>query len=114
MGILEGYGNKRFICDFDNVKKYFLLIFSNYLKSSWCLSEFQTAYQHAVEENTRRLILIVVGNLPPLIDLPKELRAYISTNTYLRSDDQWFWNKLLYAMPHGKKEKSDKSKSPNR
>ncbi|XP_065560506.1 protein toll-like isoform X2 [Artemia franciscana] len=102
--IFESVGNSR---------RTIVLLTNNYLKSSWCLSEFQTAYQHAVEENTRRLILIVVGNLPPLIDLPKELRAYISTNTYLRSDDQWFWNKLLYAMPHGKKEKSDKSKSPN-
>ena len=40
------------------------------------------------------------GQLPPQEDIEEDLQKYLSMNTYLDSEDPWFWQKLRYALPH--------------
>jgi hypothetical protein len=43
------------------------------------------------------VIIIVRGELPPKSSMEEDLQSYISMNTYLDSQDPWFWQKIRYA-----------------
>ena len=51
-----------------------------------------------MEERTNYLILVLCEDVS-VEDLDEEMRPYLRTNTYLRRDSRWFWEKLKYAMP---------------
>jgi hypothetical protein len=40
------------------------------------------------------VIIIVRGELPRKSDMDEDLQKYIAMNTYLESEDPWFWQKL--------------------
>jgi hypothetical protein len=44
----------------------------------------------------QRVIIIVRGELPPKSSMEEDLQSYISMNTYLDSQDPWFWQKIRY------------------
>jgi hypothetical protein len=51
----------------------------------------------------QRVIIIVRGELPPKSSMEEDLQSYISMNTYLDSQDPWFWQKIRYARQGWKK-----------
>ena len=51
-----------------------------------------------MEERTNYLILVLCEDVS-VEDLDEEMQSYLRTNTYLRRDSRWFWEKLRYAMP---------------
>ena len=51
-----------------------------------------------MKERTNYLILVLCEDVT-IEDLDEEMRIYLRTNTYLRRDGRWFWEKLRYAMP---------------
>ena len=51
-----------------------------------------------LEDRTNYLVLVVFGDVA-LEDLDEDMRRYMRTNTYLRCDDRWFWEKLRYHLP---------------
>ena len=51
-----------------------------------------------MEERTNYLILVLCEDVS-VEDLDEEMQPYLRTNTYLRRDSRWFWEKLRYAMP---------------
>lgn len=74
----------------------------NFLRSRWAQWEFRTSQLSAFKEieNNSRVIVIILGNVEDLDGLHDEFRSYIDLNTYVQSNDPWFWKKLRYAMPH--------------
>ena len=42
----------------------------------------------------QRVIIVVRGELPPKDDMEDDLKKYLNLNTYLDSEDPWFWQKL--------------------
>ena len=62
------------------------------------LLEFKYAHNHMLKENRNRVIIIVYGEIMPGIDLDKDLKAYLETNTYLMWGDPYF-EKLHFVLP---------------
>ncbi|CAG0896713.1 unnamed protein product [Darwinula stevensoni] len=85
-------------------KRTLVILSSAYVASPWCQSEFRLAFNHQIETQMNRLIVIVMGELPP--DLPEEMQLYVSQNTYIRYGEPCFWEKLQYALPHYKQQKT--------
>ena len=52
----------------------------------------------ALKDRTNYLIIILCEDVSAE-DLDDDMRLYLKTNTYLSLDNQWFWEKLSYAMP---------------
>ena len=93
----------------ESSKRTILLLSRNFLQSEWCRYEFKTAHHQVLKDKAKRLIVILMEDIP-LEDLDPDLRLYLKTNTYLKWGDQWFWEKLKYALPD-KTPKKRKSKS---
>lgn len=86
----------------DRSKRVIIILSNEFLESDWCSYEFRTAHSQALRERARRIILIMMNDVN-IDKLDKELKAYISTNTYLKADDSLFWSKLEYALPEPRK-----------
>ena len=65
---------------------------------SWCDYEFKTAHYETIQDQTNRIIIILIQDKIP-DNLNAELKMYIKTKTYLNWNDPWFREKLKYAMP---------------
>ncbi|XP_064119384.1 protein toll-like [Macrobrachium nipponense] len=72
----------------------------NFIENVWGQFEFKAAHSKALKDKTNRVIVIVLGEVPPQDELDEELRLYLTTRTYLLKTDPKFWEKLRYAMPH--------------
>lgn len=89
-------------------KRTILVVSDNFLDSEWCRFEFQTAHQQVLSERRNRVILILMHDLDAE-KLDSTLKVYMRTRTYLKYDDPWFWEKLMFAMPDIRQRKLDEN-----
>lgn len=74
-----------------------LIISKQFLKSEWCLLEFRTALQQSLLEKKRHLVMILLEDIPTE-DIDRDIKRCLQTLTYVKTDDRWFWDKLVYAL----------------
>ncbi|GAB1598104.1 toll-like receptor Tollo [Argonauta hians] len=82
----------------ENSKRTVLLLTDNFLKSDWCKYEFQTAHYQGLSKKMKTLIVVFFEDINEDL-LDPDLKLYLKTNTYLKYDDPWFWDKLRFALP---------------
>ncbi|KAK4299276.1 hypothetical protein Pmani_028450 [Petrolisthes manimaculis] len=83
-------------------KRTILILSENFIKSEWCRFEFRSAHHEVLKDRRRRLIVILLGDVPQR-DLDPDIRLYLKTNTYLKWGDNHFWEKLKFAMPDARR-----------
>lgn len=83
-----------------NSRRTIVVLTKEFLKSVWGKMEFRAAHKLALEEGRARLIVIIKEEIEDTDQLFPELSLYLKTNTYLKCDDPYFYDKLYYALPH--------------
>ncbi|CAH1173861.1 unnamed protein product [Phaedon cochleariae] len=82
----------------ESSKRTIMILSENFIKSEWCRFEFKSAHHQVLRDRRRRLIVILLGEVPHK-DLDPDIRLYLKTNVYLQWGDKLFWEKLRYALP---------------
>ena len=80
----------------ESSRRTIIVLSKSYIDSMWTKLEFRAAHKQALQDRTQRVIIVVLGELPKKDDMEEDLQKYISLNTYLDSEDPWFWQKLRY------------------
>lgn len=75
-----------------------LVVSENFLKSEWCLLEFRTALHQSLLERRRHLIIVLLGDVTITKNFEPELKRCLQTLTYVKANDRWFFDKLLFAL----------------
>lgn len=80
-------------------RRTLVVLSKEYLQATWTKMEFRAAHQAAMRENTQRVIVVVRGKLPQKEEMDEDLLKYIQSNTFIGSEDPWFWEKVRFALP---------------
>ncbi|XP_034253236.1 toll-like receptor 6, partial [Thrips palmi] len=86
----------------ESSRRTIMVLSQNFLHSEWCRFEFKSALHEVLKDRRRRLIVVLLGELPQR-DLDPDLRLYLKTNTVIEWGDRLFWQKLRFAMPDVKR-----------
>lgn len=93
-----GYVADNIIQAVESSRRTIMVLSENFIKSEWCRFEFKSAHHQVLRDRRRRLIVILLGDVPQK-DLDPDIRLYLKTNTYLHWGDKLFWQKLRFALP---------------
>ena len=96
---------------FDSVKtsrRMIMVLSNNFLQSEWCMLEFRAAHRKVLRDRTNYLIIVLLDDVD-IKNLDDELNLYLRTNTYLKIDNKWFWERLRYALPQKRQSASQTS-----
>uniref|UniRef100_T1IHT5 TIR domain-containing protein n=1 Tax=Strigamia maritima TaxID=126957 RepID=T1IHT5_STRMM len=80
-------------------RRTIIVLTNNFLASNWSRFEFDIAYQQAMNDQVRRLIVVIPDQVPDLSTTDKEFSTFISLTTYLEASKPYFWRKLRSSMP---------------
>lgn len=84
----------------ENSRKTIIILTRNFLLSQWSYLEFRTAHDLSIREGRPKLIMILLDErVCKDENLHKDIKAYISLNTYLLWNDPYFWQKLHKVLP---------------
>ncbi|XP_023242313.1 protein toll-like [Centruroides sculpturatus] len=81
-----------------NSRRTVILLSRQFLDSMWFSVEFRVAYNRMMEDQAYRLVLVLVEDLENWKELEDDLRRLLSTRTYLKWGEKWFWEKLKYIL----------------
>ncbi|XP_062606172.1 toll-like receptor 1 [Saccostrea cucullata] len=83
----------------ENSRHTVIVLSENFLKSNFCMWEFQEAFQQSIVERKRHLIIILLEDIPDK-NLPNDLKRCMKTFTFIRKDDKIFADRLLYSLSY--------------
>ena len=82
----------------ESSKRTIVILSENYLDSEWCLYEFKVAHSQFLREHKNRIIIVRMEDVDN-DKMDRDMRVFVSMNTYLERQDPLFMKRLLYALP---------------
>lgn len=77
-----------------------VIILSNeFVESDWGMLEFSVAHHQMLKDCINRVVIVMMDEISEKSISVKELQFFLSTKTYLKKEELWFWDKLRYALP---------------
>lgn len=89
---------KNIVNSVQNSRKTLIILSKDFVKSPWFHLEFQAAYNQGLQDKRNRLVFVLKGDLPDTSELEADVQYVLSTITYLKWGERWFWQKLKYAL----------------
>ncbi|ESN98419.1 hypothetical protein HELRODRAFT_84533 [Helobdella robusta] len=81
-------------------KRVVCLLTSNFLKSTYCMFEFQTSLHRNIELKRKRLIVLLDESVEVDEDvLPKDVYNFLTTHTYIELSSNKWTHQLFYSLP---------------
>lgn len=95
---IGGYLSDTILQAVESSRRTIMVLSENFIKSEWSRYEFKSAHHQVLRDRRKRLIVILLGDVPPK-DLDPDLRLYLKNNTYLQWGEKLFWERLRFALP---------------
>ncbi len=95
---IGGYLSDTILQAVESSRRTIMVLSENFLKSEWSRYEFKSAHHQVLRDRRKRLIVILLGDVPPR-DLDPDLKLYLKNNTYLQWGEKLFWERLRFALP---------------
>ncbi|XP_045782937.1 protein toll-like isoform X2 [Maniola jurtina] len=89
-------------------RRTIIVLSEHFLKSDWAQMEFRAAH------GRERLIVLMLDDLTSDKNLDPDLKAYVSTNTYVKASDPLVYDRLKYSVLHTSTSFGKKSKNVDR
>ncbi|ESN98428.1 hypothetical protein HELRODRAFT_176895 [Helobdella robusta] len=81
-------------------KRVVCLLTSNFLKSTYCMFEFQTSLHRNIELKRKRLIVLLDESVEVDEDvLPNDVHNFLTTHTYIELSSNKWTHQLFYSLP---------------
>lgn len=103
--IIGEYIPKQISDSVQNSRRTIIVLSKNFLESDWATMEFKTAHLKSIREEKNRIIIILYEDIDVNDICDEELKVYLSTKTYIKWGDPWFWKKMRQCMPSRKTRK---------
>lgn len=93
------YISKHIIESISTSKRTIVVLSKHFMESVWGKWEFKQAHLKAMANQKQTLILILLSDFDDFENLDEELKMYINTKSYIKTDDPDFWEKLYKCLP---------------
>lgn len=112
---IGGYLSDTIVQAVESSRRTIMVLSENFVKSEWSRYEFKSAHHQVLRDRRKRLIVVVLGDVPPK-DLDPDLRLYLKNNTYLQWGEKLFWERLRFALPdvpNNQRHKNNRQRHPH-
>ena len=97
--MVGNYIHDNIMSSIENSAICLVILSRNYINSPWCMHEFELAYGRMIEERlpSCSLIMVMMESIPKN-ELPKSVKSYTFTCTYIERNQPDFWKNLVDSL----------------
>ena len=75
-----------------------ILLNQEYIQQKWCIFEFAHCHKQLVDDSNFKIIIVLMQPVDTLQSIPRTIKAFLNTTTYICKDDPRFWARLIHAI----------------